>query len=141
MDLSVLGGNSSGASIKLPVVDKGKLKAVFGGREEQIIGTSAPERRCKGAATIGHDRAKKQQQSRIGVVAHVRGSHGFITQLRQPGGEWEQDFFFWVDGQVKCGDEVSFHFDSTFVRKKVYHRRKALRVTTIHGGGQAGSAS
>ena len=139
MDLG-LGGNSSGASIKLPVVDKGKLKAVSGGREEQIIGTSAPELQCKGAATIGQG-AKEQQQPRVGVVAHVRGSHGYITQLRQPGGEWEQDFFFWVDGQaVKCGDEVSFHFDSAFVRKKVYHRRKALRVTTIHGGGQVGSA-
>ena len=139
MDLSVHGGKSSGASIKLPVVDKGKLKALSGGREEQIIGTSAPALQCKGAATIGQDGAKEQQQSRIGVVAHVRGSHGYITQLRQPGGEWEQDFFFWVDGQV-CGDEVSFHFDSAFLRKKVYHRRKALLVTTIHGDGQAGSA-
>ena len=41
---------------------------------------------------------------------------------------------------VKCGDKVSFHFDSAFVRKKVYHRRKALLVTTIRGAGQAGSA-
>ena len=49
---AVLGGNSSGASFKLPVVDKGKLKAVSGGREEQFIGT-APELQCKGAATIG----------------------------------------------------------------------------------------
>ena len=101
MDLSVLRGNSSGASIKLPVVDKGKLKAVSGGREEQIIGTSAPELQCKGAATIGQDGAKEQQQSRIGVVAHVRGSHGYITQLRQPGGEWEQDFFFWIRRMAK----------------------------------------
>ena len=55
-------------------------------------------------------------------------------------------FFFWVDGHIKSGDKVSFHFDSTFFRKKVNHRRKASLVTTIletmgkRGGDQAVSA-